>query len=870
MGKQAVKQAQLRSLVIIVTALALLAALWFSLFSWYQNQRTAILNSWVDLQMVIVQTAGRSAYHLLTIHLEQLEIPKEQVEQNVFQQFVEPIHLLGEGAAFIYNRNYLISDNRPGFPAEYRGKPIDDIFAIQQSRGAAHYDALVQGVRNATEGTGWYIWQPQTGVEYVSWTSIQFNGDTWTIGLSTPEAVIIEKSGLPEEFRRELIGLILLSALVIATAFMALWQQYKSLHRMEELERLAEERTQSLNQMNQQLLEDIALRQKAETDLLDSHRRFEGIINFLPDATFAINTKGQVIAWNRAIEEMTGIPAEEILGKGEYCYSLPFYGEPRPMLVDMVFQPYPDLEPYYLTFERQNHTVIGEAFVDGIQPTGAFVWAKATALYDVDGNISGAVESIRDVSRYRQNEQELKRNLGLLEGLNRVLSVLNSSLETPVILHAVCKELAQTLHLPQAGMALLDPSGEFLTVAAEYLHGESQTAIGAIIPIQGNPATEYVLHAREPLEIPNAQTDPRMAPVHDLMKKRNVISMLLVPIFIRNKVIGTLGLDSFEPHEFTVDELILARNAALAVGQSLENAELYTLVQKELEERKAIEAALREEEQRYRLLVQNQGEGVVTLDNTECFVFANPAAAQILGLSLEEIQGICLTEFLDLDRLNQIRSEIRSQSPGARISQEWDIYRMDGQRRNLIVTITPQYDNKRAYCGFNAVFRDNTERKRAEEELRYLSTHDILTSIFNRTFFQDELSRLEKSRKYPISIVMGDVDGMKETNDKYGHAAGDELLRGAALILQQAFRQEDVVARIGGDEFGILLPSADEKAAQNAILRVRQLIFAYNSTNPAHPIRLSLGSATGYRGEPLSEVMKRADKMMYLDKGKIV
>ena len=99
------------------------------------------------------------------------------------------------------------------------------------------------------------------------------------------------------------------------------------------------------------------------------------------------------------------------------------------------------------------------------------------------------------------------------------------------------------------------------------------------------------------------------------------------------------------------------------------------------------------------------------------------------------------------------------------------------------------------------------ERERAQEELKYLSIHDTLTGLYNRNFFMAEIERLERGRAFPISIVMADADHLKETNDRQGHPAGDALLKRIAQTLTIAFRAEDVIARIGGDEFAVLLPS---------------------------------------------------------------
>jgi len=157
-------------------------------------------------------------------------------------------------------------------------------------------------------------------------------------------------------------------------------------------------------------------------------------------------------------------------------------------------------------------------------------------------------------------------------------------------------------------------------------------------------------------------------------------------------------------------------------------------------------------------------------------------------------------------------------------------------------------------------------RKQTEDKLKQLSTHDILTGLYTRGYFEEEMARLERSRQFPISVVMADVDHMKETNDREGHAAGDALLKRFAQVLTAAFRAEDVVARLGGDEFCILLPNTSEKAAEIVLNRVRILLQEHNSKQSGAELQVSLGVSTTVKFIPLKEVLKQADRNMYIEK----
>jgi len=158
------------------------------------------------------------------------------------------------------------------------------------------------------------------------------------------------------------------------------------------------------------------------------------------------------------------------------------------------------------------------------------------------------------------------------------------------------------------------------------------------------------------------------------------------------------------------------------------------------------------------------------------------------------------------------------------------------------------------------------ERTEAEKRLEYLSTHDAMTGLYNRFFYEAELERLQAGRMYPVSILMSDLDGLKRINDYNGHAAGDELLKRTARVLRESFRAEDVVARIGGDEFAVLLPQTNAASMQQVLTRLNVNIEKCNETCFDLTIDLSVGTATGEKGAVLAHVMKQADDRMYEEK----
>jgi PAS domain S-box-containing protein len=158
-------------------------------------------------------------------------------------------------------------------------------------------------------------------------------------------------------------------------------------------------------------IRDITDRKRAEQEIIRSRRSLADILSFLPDATFVIDLEGKVTAWNSAMEMLTSVPADDILGKGNYEYALPFYKQRRPMLADLIFMPDAEIEKKYNTVERIGaDTLVVDVFIPDFRPGGAYLWAKASPLYNSQGEITGAIETIRDITERREMEGRLARS----------------------------------------------------------------------------------------------------------------------------------------------------------------------------------------------------------------------------------------------------------------------------------------------------------------------------------------------------------------------------------------------------------------------------------------------------------------------------
>lgn len=266
--------------------------------------------------------------------------------------------------------------------------------------------------------------------------------------------------------------------------------------------------------------------------------------------------------------------------------------------------------------------------------------------------------------------------------------------------------------------------------------------------------------------------------------------------------------------------------------------------------------------QKYQVLAERAKDAMLFIDKQGNILEVNNAAVKIYGYTYKEFLSLTIFELRRVDKSSDIVEQMELADKEG-IIFETVHYLKDGT--SMSVEISSQatvLGNKRVLL---CIVRDISERKKREDENCYLSYHDVLTGLYNRRFCEEEIKRLDTETNLPISIIIGDVNGLKLVNDAFGHDKGDELLCKAATAIQSACKESDIIARWGGDEFVVLLPKTETEGAEKTITRIKELYL--NEHVNAIRVSISFGWATKKRiNEDIMKVLKSAEDYMYRHK----
>ncbi len=449
---------------------------------------------------------------------------------------------------------------------------------------------------------------------------------------------------------------------------------------------------------------------------------------------------------------------------------------------------------------------------------------------------------------------------------SRVLSMIVEQAPLQKVLDALVEGAEQMDPSASCTVLLLDEQGLLHVASAPHLPDQYNAAIEGLAAGYGVGSCGTAAFLGQRVIVEDVRVHPYWQPYQALVDLAGIRSCWSEPIKNRQgKVLGTFAIYHKEvtvPSEQDIQ--LISESAALA--------------EIAIERSHAIEALKRSEE-RHRLLADHATDVIWTMDLSGHFTYISPSAQKLTGYTVTELMQQQMQQLVTPDSYAQVKLQMKK---AAKALQEGEAYPdyvgeveqvcKDGRRVWSEVKISGMYDASGVFVGILGVSRDLTERRKIEERMRYMAQHDTLTGLPNRTLFAD---RLHKALQYAVrhqktlALMLLDLNKFKPVNDTHGHAVGDLLLQQVAERLQHAIRSSDTVARIGGDEFIILLPQVDE--LQHATTVAEKIQYALAQPYDIHGLEIQIGCSIGLAcypqdGETDLALSKVADHRMYQQK----
>jgi diguanylate cyclase (GGDEF)-like protein/PAS domain S-box-containing protein/putative nucleotidyltransferase with HDIG domain len=325
--------------------------------------------------------------------------------------------------------------------------------------------------------------------------------------------------------------------------------------------------------------------------------------------------------------------------------------------------------------------------------------------------------------------------------------------------------------------------------------------------------------------------------------------MFIVRITKEEKTIGNFTL-SFQKNQNSNNDEEMLKLFASQVG---------LFIDKKNSEQKTIEAT-----KRFQSLLKNSVNIITIVDDKGNYIHASDSAANLIGIDKEELIGKNFKEVIpekNEEFMNTIATINKTKKP---IYKE-EIYYLNNEEKIYESIVFPIEIKEDEVVLIGSIANDITERKEKQKKIEYMNLHDHLTGLYNRRFFEEELNRLDVVRNLPLSIITIDVNGLKLINDTFGHEKGDGVLIKSARAIKNSLRADEITARVGGDEFSVILPKCDEKQVSAIAERIEENIE--KESEEGIPLSLAIGSYTKTESkENILDTLKKAENQMYKNK----
>jgi diguanylate cyclase (GGDEF)-like protein/PAS domain S-box-containing protein len=463
-----------------------------------------------------------------------------------------------------------------------------------------------------------------------------------------------------------------------------------------------------------------------------------------------------------------------------------------------------------------------------------------------------AANAIRNARLY-EAERERRH---IAETLRQASTVLNSTLELAEILGLILQQLRQVIAFDSASIQRLQ--GDHLEIVACQGFDKPDRVVGLVFPLDPKFPNYHVVTARTPFAIEDVTRDyPHFKDEADRYTSGRIRSWLGVPLVVKGRVIGMITLDRVKVHPYTAEEAQLAMAFANQAAIAIENARLF----EETERLKAFNESI----------VQGVAEAILIEDAQGILTFVNQAAEELLGYTRQELIGLHWTAIVPRHEIDKVSQELAKRPQRVASRYETALLSKEGRVIPVIISARPLFEAGK-FAGVLSAFTDITARKQAEEALRALLLVDELTGLYNRRGFLtlgEQQLKMAGRTKRKLLLLFADFDHLKRINDSLGHPQGDQALIDIADVLRETFRESDILARIGGDEFVVLALETDSANPETLTARLQKNLEAHNaSADRRYRLSLSVGVARYDPEHPCSidELLARADRLMYAQK----
>lgn len=479
-----------------------------------------------------------------------------------------------------------------------------------------------------------------------------------------------------------------------------------------------------------------------------------------------------------------------------------------------------------------------------------------------------------DITENKELFNSSQRNLVTERLISYITGIALEGKDLDKIQAEIVAALGKSLKLSRSFFFLYDKNKNHIMLENEWVkdRASQSTEINKLCPMDDYGWLIGKLENNEVLTYSDVN-DIESVNERNLFNAMGKKSVLISPIFCNARLYGFIGFDETDHYRKSVaDDIYIYKTISGVLSQIITKNEMEKRLKESHARYESLTNELYREKEQLKTMLTSIGDAVIATDKMGKIILINNAAKKLTDWDIDESDNMSIKEVYN------IFDEVTNKPLDNLIDEVIENQDTEGFKRYVLLksrlgkeyyttqSVAPIKDKNGEIFGIILTFRDLTEERKRQEQVKYLSMHDSLTGLYNRIYLESRYDVFYDPKMLPISIIMGDVNGLKITNDIFGHQEGDRLLVSISNILKSVCRPNDIAVRWGGDEFVVMLPNTTAKeveAITNEIFKTcneKANMLGENSGI----FSISLGFATKEgRDEEFSHLIKKAEDFMY-------